>query len=136
MKIAKNYSARILMCGAALLALPAAFADHADEMFKKMDTNHDNRISREEHASATQQEFAKLDANNDVSLSAAELEAVDKDGKSSGNEMVLFDRNADGKVTQAEFEARAEIMFIKMDTDNDLFISKEECEAGHKKIKK
>lgn len=137
------------LCSMALLTAPTVFAGGSGDMFKQMDSNQDGRVSRAEHAQATQQMFAKMDANNDGVVTAAEMEAGHeklkdtskkygdkKDEKSAQEKIAQLDTNADGKLTRTEHESGAETMFAKMDADNDGYLSKEECEAGHKMMKK
>lgn len=139
----------ILVCGLALTALPAAFAGDAGDKFKLMDTNADGRVSKTEHSAAAQTMFARMDANNDGTVTVAEMEAShdekktsklkfwDKKEKLSASEKIsAVDLNADGQLTRAEHENASETMFTRMDTDNDGYLSKDECEKGHKLLEK
>jgi len=95
---------------ACLLATGTAFADaDSDAMFKKLDSDSNGKISKQEMQKLPtlvhQKKFAEADTNND------------------------------GKVSEEEFRAqvkqRADRMFDRMDTDSDGSISAAESEAAH-----
>jgi Ca2+-binding EF-hand superfamily protein len=132
-------------CALALGCVPAARADHdSDKLFKMMDANGDGKISRGEHAAAAKQMFTQCDANRDGIVTAAEMDAAmaakgekpSKDEKSSAEKIKVIDQDGDGKLTTAEHEAGSATMFAKMDTNGDGFLSKQECDEGHKMLKK
>ena len=135
----------IAACSLACCAATPAFANKgADHHFKMMDTNKDGRISRAEHADGAKKMFTQCDANRDGIVTAAEMEAsttamrgqAGVDDKSAAEKIQVIDQNGDGKLTVAEHTAGSEKMFGKMDTDGDGFLSKSECDAGMKMMKK
>lgn len=65
----------LLVLAGAVLVAPAAYAQHAD-MFGKMDSDGNGRISAAEHATAAAAMFDKADANHDGSLDAEEMHAM------------------------------------------------------------
>ncbi len=125
-------------------ALPSvAFADDDGQMFDKMDTNGDGKISPDEHASATGQMFEKMDANGDNKVTAAEMTAAHQKitgKKPEKGEMVavekikVMDTNGDGVLTVEEYAAGSQWMFGQMDTDHDGYLTKTEMKAGHQKF--
>ena len=65
--------------GAFLLVLSAAFAGHDEEegnpLFNELDTNGDGHISRAENTAGARRQFARMDANHDGFVTAAEMDA-------------------------------------------------------------
>lgn len=134
-----------LACALALCALPAAHAGpDGDKHFKMMDADANGKISRLEHAAAAKQMFAQCDANQDGTVTAAEMdqamtakgEKIGKHDKSSAEKIQMIDQNGDGQLTLAEHNAGTDKMFGKMDKDGDGFLSKSECDDGMKMMKK
>jgi Ca2+-binding EF-hand superfamily protein len=141
----KRRTSIIAGCSLALCVLPNAFADkHADKHFRLLDQNGDGKITRAEHAAGAKTMFAQSDKNGDGIVTAAEMDAAmaaqgvkpDKDDKSSAEKIRVIDKNGDGKLTAAEHAAGTETMFDKMDTNRDGILTKEECDAGMKMMKK
>jgi len=77
---------RIIMVLAVLGMAGSAWAEEANgeyatgELFKRVDTNHDGRISLQEHLKATEERarrsFERMDSDGDGYISAKEAEAV------------------------------------------------------------
>lgn len=143
----RSSPALMLACSLALVALPAAFAnkDHlsADEKFNQMDTDGDGQISRAEHAVGAQQMFARMDANHDGIVTFDEMDAkwsdkkADKHRQLSASEKISkVDQNNDGQLTSAEHASSSDLMFDKMDTNRDGYLSRAELSAGHDMMKK
>ena len=141
----KTRTSLIAACSLGLFACSTAFAGHdAEHKFKMMDTNSDGQISRAEHAAGAKQMFTQCDANHDGSVTATEMDAAmvamgekpSKEDKSSAEMIAVIDQNGDGKLTAAEHEAGSVKMFGMMDKNNDGSLSKEECDEGHKMMKK
>lgn len=133
-----------------LAALPA-FANDADDKFKLMDTDGDGKVTRAEHAAGAQAMFGKMDANADGVVTADEMSAVhpeknssklrfwekkDKDEMSAAEKISVIDTNGDGKISRSEHEAGSDKMFTKMDANDDGVLTKDECDEGHKALKK
>lgn len=128
-----------------LLVSHAASAHRApdvDHMFQMMDSNGDGKISAEEHEAGAKKMFEKMDANKDGKVTAAEMDAAHEQiaGKSAKPQMSAADKikvvdtNHDGVLSAEEHVAGAKMMFDKMDTDKDGFLTKAEVEAGHAKM--
>ena len=130
------------------ILMPAATAFAATDKFAQMDTDKDGRISGAEHAVGAERMFDTIDADNNDSLTAAEMDAgharwAAEDGKgahanhgkamSSADKIAKIDANGDGALTAAEHAEGAKDMFAKMDTDRDGSLTKDELEAGHKR---
>jgi Ca2+-binding EF-hand superfamily protein len=125
--------------------VPMALAGpDGDKHFKMMDKDGDGKVSRTEHAAAAKQMFAQCDANQDGIVTSVEMDAamaakgekVGKNDKTSAEKIKMIDQNGDGQLTSAEHEAGTEQMFAKMDADSDGSLSKKECDAGMKMLKK
>jgi hypothetical protein len=128
----------------ALLVSQVASAHKADgeQMFQKMDTDGDGKISAAEHAAGAESMFDKMDANKDGKVTAAEMDAAHehiagktaKPHMSSADKIRVVDTNGDGVLSREEHVAGAKMMFDRMDTDKDGFLSKAEFDAGHAKM--
>jgi Ca2+-binding EF-hand superfamily protein len=145
MNTVKSKRLLIQASGFMLLALPVCFADDRGDAFKQMDTDGDGRITRTEHAVVAQRIFDQLDSNADGLITTVEMEARkdskmgawDKnEGLSAAEKVAEIDENLDGQVSQGEHEAGIALIFGRLDTDNDGYLSRAECEAGHRVIKK
>lgn len=129
-------------------ALPVFAGDHGNKAlteFPSMDTNADGKLSPEESAAAAERMFAMMDADKDGRVTASEMTAcyekmngkkAKKSDMSAADKIAAIDRNGDGILTASEHATGAVTMFGKMDTNLDGFVSKDEMEAGHKKMLK
>lgn len=107
------------------LAASASAFGQANPMFQHMDTNHDGRISLQEHAAAEQATFNRIDANHDGQLTADEMRTARLAlgvAESSGDERAA---------TAAENAAIAQALFERLDTDHDGRVSTAEMQAAH-----
>lgn len=107
-----------LLLPVALHADPAADAppSHA-ETFKKLDTNHDGKISSDEWKAASDARFKKMDANGDGFISHDEMRAAARKRTAERVDKMFtrMDTDKDGKISKAEFDAAAEKMRARME---------------------
>lgn len=132
------------------LVIPAAVAqegprpggpgmDHgtlARYMMGKMDANRDGQISHDEFRATRAERFKTADLNGDGYLTAAESATAlseqirkrkqEKMQQRMARRLALLDTDKDGRVSQSEFEAAGERMFLWMDGDKDGALSSEE----------
>lgn len=127
------------------LVLSASAWGQGDEMFEQMDSNHDGRISAQEHTVGAQAMFVRVDTNHDAKLSDEEMAAGhkammhgdhDKDHRGMHADMMArMDSNHDGVLTTVENAAAAQAMFDRMDSNHDGKVTTAEIEAGHKAMR-
>jgi Ca2+-binding EF-hand superfamily protein len=124
----------------------ARAAEAKEEVFMKMDTNGDGKISVEEWTTAHKDIYAKMDANGDGKVTPDEMKAgIEKQhgqmmGKPGAEEMVtekikMMDTNGDGYISEEEFIAGSKTAFDKMDANHDGYLTKSEMKAAHEKMK-
>ncbi|WP_199268768.1 EF-hand domain-containing protein [Cognatiluteimonas profundi] len=107
------------------LAASASAWGQANPMFQHMDSNHDGRISLQEHAAAEQATFNRMDVNHDGKLTADEMRTARLAlgvAETSGDERAA---------TAAENAAVAQALFERLDTDHDGRVSSAEMQAAH-----
>ncbi|WDS34664.1 EF-hand domain-containing protein [Pseudoxanthomonas sp.] len=128
---------RLLAATIALICPVAAFgAESIQDRFQSMDTNHDGRVSAEEHAAAAQAMFKQLDVDLDGSISAEEMrltrKAMDEPASDEAVRQAItaMDNNGDGKVDADEHTAMAAAQFKRTDTNGDGFVTQEEMERA------
>ena len=135
----------LVLIAAAAGAVTAALAVAApttdiDKQFAMMDTNKDGKISAEEHRVGAKAMFEKMDANKDGTVTADEMAAAHKSvtGKvtqksdmSAQDKIKAVDGDGDGRLTAAEHASASDMMFAKMDTNKDGFLTTQEMAAGH-----
>jgi hypothetical protein len=102
------------------------------ERLRAADTNGDGLISRAEAAALPRlaEHFDALDANRDGQVSTEEMRAAH--GKRGGGMFKHADADADGRVSQQEFLARAAGRFQKLDANGDGFLTQEEAQSGRR----
>ncbi|HEX7777458.1 MAG TPA: EF-hand domain-containing protein [Parvibaculum sp.] len=83
-----------------------------ENMFKKLDTNHDGTISPDEWKAAEDARFKKMDANGDgvISRDEAMASAQKRIAERVDRMFARADTDKDGKISKAEFEAAGEKM--------------------------
>jgi len=126
----------LLLLGCAFV-LPA-FA--AIDPFAKMDANHDRHISAAEHAAAARGMFVAMDADKDGRVTAEEMTAAQPkvsggpSGMSSADKIKAVDANGDGMLSAQEHESGSRAMFARMDRNKDGRLTRSEFSAGHAKL--
>ena len=132
----------LAMAAAGGFALPSVARADYEGRFESMDTNHDGKVSMEEHAAAANKMFDKMDANNDGRVTASEMEAAhkaitghkaEKGEMTAAEKIKMIDTNGDGVLTEEEYTVGTRAMFDKMDTNGDGFLTMAELKAGHEK---
>jgi Ca2+-binding EF-hand superfamily protein len=99
------------------------------EMYQRLDTNRDGKISREEWRGRAEG-FAKLDTNADGFLTPEEMQAgrFQRDGSARRGPRMM-DQNHDRQVSRDEWKGPAEV-FDRLDTNHDGSLTREEFAAG------
>jgi Ca2+-binding EF-hand superfamily protein len=152
----------VMACSLTLTGYAVA-GDHggkekAEAQFQKMDSNADGKVSQDEHTTGAKAMFDTMDADKDGKVTAAEMDAAhdqmhkahamdkgdkgDKGAKGAAHKaemratekIKVVDTNGDGTLTAEEHAAGSKLMFGKMDTDKDGFLSKDELTKGHAKM--
>jgi Ca2+-binding EF-hand superfamily protein len=103
-----------------------------DGAMKRMDTNNDGKISRDEW-SRKAQAFDKLDSDNDGFLTREELSAAA--GRTRKRGLKQMDANSDSKISRDEWKGNPK-RFDRLDTDQNGVISQEEFDARRTRQKK
>ncbi|MET0273994.1 MAG: EF-hand domain-containing protein, partial [Phenylobacterium sp.] len=126
----------LLIAAAAAAAL--AGAAHAQQpQGRDFDTNHDGKVTLSEYkavsAERTGRMFARLDANKDGRITAAEAQAARPPGGAAPAQpgrgagmLKRMDTNGDGVVTRAEMDAAGAARFATADSNHDGWLSKGE----------
>jgi Ca2+-binding EF-hand superfamily protein len=133
-------------CGLAVLSPAAAAAESPTElMFTRTDSNHDGKVSADEHAASARGMFAAMDSNRDGKVTADEMRAAQPrvtggapspSTMSAEDKIKAIDTNADGIVSDSEHAAGSREMFDRMDTNHDHFLTRDEYVAGHARLMK
>ena len=107
------------------------------EGWKKLDTDGDGRLSRQEVANAPRlaQNFDAIDSNKDGFLSQEELRAARRaqGPRGQGQGWLRWDANGDGKLSRDEVAnaPRLSQAFDQIDTNKDGFLTADELQAAH-----
>jgi len=100
--------------------------------FARRDADRDGGLSQAEAPKRLAQHFAHLDANRDGRLTAQEFQAgramlrAERGPKAPRGQRQGADANKDGVVTRAEFDARVQARFVRIDANRDGFITRDE----------
>ncbi len=148
---------QISLLAAAMALAGTAAANHHEstaEKVKMLDTDGDGRVSQAEFTAKDGKnaaDFARIDANRDGYVTAAEMDAYKagmKSGKdphqaghhqsgqhqSSPSKMKQADTDGDGRVSQAEHTAWSTAEFSRMDTNRDGYITSDEMDKHHQQM--
>lgn len=107
----------------------------AGAFFKKIDTDGDKSISKEE-AGEHWEKMSQRDTDKDGKISPQELmagrqgSAGKRPGGDPGEMFKRADKNSDGKLSKDEVPAEAWARLSRLDKDNDGAVSQEEAKAG------
>jgi len=109
----------LLAAGTVLAGTPDVAAEggrHArraamqQQMFERLDANHDGQVSRAEYKASVDARFDKLDANGDGSVDAEEIArspaTAERVNRRAEGFVKRYDAAGSGKVTRADFEAK------------------------------
>jgi Ca2+-binding EF-hand superfamily protein len=102
----------------------------SERILKRVDADHDGKISKAEFDAEGAKLFAKLDENGDGKI--AQNEMPQRHWARFGGKMFdRMDADGDGKVTKSEFQAAGEKMFQRMDKNGDGTVEKSEMQGPH-----
>jgi Ca2+-binding EF-hand superfamily protein len=113
-----------------VVAAPGFGRGEMVERLRAADTNGDGMISRAEAAALPRlaEKFDQIDANHDNQLSRDELRAYHQVQFAKA----VGDTDGDGKVSRAEFMAKAAERFDRLDANKDGFVTPDEMRAARK----
>ena len=133
----------LAVCGGLAVGSGALAAPPAPSEFRAMDSNHDGKISRDEHAAAAKRMFVTMDANKNGMVTAAEMDAAHervtgqkakKGDMPAAARIKVIDTDGDGVLAAEEHASGSRSMFDGMDTDKDGALSAAELSAGHARM--
>lgn len=101
---------------------------HRGRGHRNPDANNDGVTTRQEFLAGPTAMFERLDANHDGRLTAEERPQRGE-GRHERHSMRGADSNRDGRVTLAEYTARSEQMFTRMDANSDGQLTQADREA-------
>ena len=122
----------IVMALFALSSVPAcaqgASRQDAATLIHQSDTNNDGVITRDEFLTRRAQAFSELDRDGSGNLTAGEFEAAvsGRAQRFSARAFGMVDSNADGVVSQSEWDQNPPRAFERLDRNEDGALSQEE----------
>lgn len=108
------------------------------KLFKKLDTDKDGIVTRQEAEAGRDKQFAKMDQNSDGVVSVAEIDAIIEKRMRRMQIRMRYkmlgkmDSNGDGQVAKAEFDKKAMAMFERADRDGDGQVTRKEARRMHR----
>ena len=113
------------------LALAATGGDDGDkrvkDRFDRLDQDGNGRVDREEFEAGGKLLFSRIDIDGDGIITMAELEDNQR-AERIAKRFERMDADDDGKVTTAEFTDAGERLFVRLDGNEDGYLSKGELE--------
>lgn len=104
------------------------------EIFKKLDTNKDGVITRQEAEAVRAERFKKADADNNGTVTAAEIDKVVENRLQRMKVRLRYkmlsrlDKNGDGEISQQEFSKKSMRLFDMADTNGDDKVTRQEAQ--------
>lgn len=109
-------------------------AEFQQKLFDQIDTNHDGKISRAEYQAWVDGRFDKLDTNHDGVVDATEIAnspaTAERVQKRAERFVQHFDTSGSGKVSKADFEAKAMKRFDRLADGSDSVSAEQFTAAG------
>lgn len=128
-----------LVTGLAFGTSAAAFAEgmhrgHGEQIWNKLDTNQDGKVTRDELKADVSTLFAKVDANKDGKVTqdeASQFFAAKRDEMKAkhAERLKAADTNKDGKWSKEELSEMSERRFGKLDQNSDGAVTQAELDA-------
>ena len=133
MKTATAALATMLLAVAASAAIAQPLAGAG--ILGQLDIDHDGKITRQESVAARERLFVRLDSNGDGVVDQDEVEQarqaiIDRASMAEArlsNQWKRMDKDRDGKVSAAEFQART-VMFDLADRNGDGVVTTDEID--------
>ncbi|EJL35008.1 EF-hand domain-containing protein [Novosphingobium sp. AP12] len=136
---------RIILGALALSVAPTAHAQMGSGgggergIMATADANKDGLVSRDEYRASRSAKFGRLDRNGDGAVSKEDYARLAKVRPEAAQKLDTLitepDKNKDGKVTRAEYDAMPMPMFERADTDGDGSVDKVEMAAAQAQTK-